>query len=344
MPTSVPTPSTEPLPPLFGREKHLVGWQGMSLTTQVNWNPAKFSGNHDKGDMRLDDEDGVRLELRWEKPKKAANIEKSVTEFMTRLEKDAKKRRVDWENLEDAKLVSRSRKKKDQLTNFAWKSAGNPEASCGYGVAWSCPVCDRVVFGQILGRHAEKPQKVEKLASEVLTSMECHGEGGWETWSVFDLKVEVPKDFVSAKSQLLLNKLELEWIRPRPVGLYGWGRRPERIVARRFPIANVLLGKTSLENWAHGVLCVPHKQLGLQDPEPCQIRGHEGLLYRGPARDLRARLSVWFFDKLMRRTTPQGELRVWLCPESNKIWSLETELSAANAHVAQDVLDSIMCH
>lgn len=336
--------SPAPLPVLFGRPTHVLGWQGFTAVLPENWNPAKFGGNRLAGDLRVDDEDGPRLELRWEESKGHVNIEKTVADFLKRLEKDAKKRNQPFTIIEDVRLVSRGRKHKEQITSFAWRGGDETLAGHGYGVAWSCPDCKRVTFGHLLGRAHEKPGKIENLATEIFGSLECHGRGGWETWSAFDLKLDVPETFALGRAQLLLNKIELEWIRAKAPGLKGLGQVAERIAVRRFPIANVVLERQSLEDWANHSVRFGHKTLSLGAPEPISVHGHAGMEMTGRPRDLRVWLGARFFDWLKRRQTPPVVVKVWHCPVSNRLWVLETQVSQANAHVAIDTLDSLDCH
>lgn len=336
--------ASEPLPPMFAKDRHLLGWQGFTATLPSNWNPAKFGGNHDKGDLRVDDEEGPRLEMRWELSPNEPNIQKSVDDFLKRLEKDAKKRKVAFELLPEVRLLGKNRKRKNQITNFAWSSDPKELASSGFGVAWHCPTCKRVLFAHVMGRKNEKPARMEKLAAEIMASMECHGEGGWETWSTFELKVEIPEEFSLSRAQLLLNQLQLEWTRPIPQGPRGWGKRPERIVVRRFPVANVVLANLSLEDWTAAKIIAEHKQLSFGKPEAITIRGHEALRYQGRTKDIKMRLLLMIFDKIRRKPTPPAQLRIWNCPDSNRLYLLETELSEQNAHVAGDVLDALQCH
>lgn len=338
-------PATSSAPsPLFGRARRLLGWQGYTAQLPVEWNPGKFSGKRRDGDLRVDDEDGTRFELRWEETNKTPDVEKSVANFLKQLAKDAKKRGDEFRVDEKAHTVSKGRKRKEQVTSFGWIGApGNP-ISCGYGAAWSCPVCKRVTFAHVLGHDNEKPEKIERLASEILTGMECHGEGGWDTWSAFDLQVEIPTEFELGRAQLLLNKIDIEWVRARPNGIYGWGRRPERLRVMRFPVANVLLDGKTLVEWSDWNVQHKNKQLALREADEAEFSGHEGLLYVGPVRDLKMRANVWIFDILMRRRTPQGEVRVWNCPQSNRLYVLESEVSPVNAHVPADVLDALACH
>lgn len=342
MPASAtPTPAATPL---FGRARRLLGWQGYIAHLPDDWNPGKFAGKRTNGDIRVDDEDGIRMELRWEETNKTPDVAKSVGNFLSQLEKGAKKRDEEFAIDENAHTVSKGRKRKEQVTSFGWIGAPGAQSSCGYGAAWICPVCKRVTFAHIIGHAGEKPAKIMRLAGEILTDMECHGEGGWDTWGAFDLQLEVPTEFELKSAQLLLNKIDIEWARARPNGLYGWGRRAERVRIQRFPVANVLLDGKDLKEWSDWNIQSKNKQLDLREATPDEFNGHAGLFYRGPVKDLKQRLGVWFFDILLRRRTPQGEVRVWDCPDSNRIYVLESEVSPVNAHVPADVLDAMACH
>jgi hypothetical protein len=338
------SPASSPLPLLFGKARRSLGWQGFSTEIPEGWNPGKFSGNRLNGDLRVDDENGVRFELRWETSKKTPDVEKSVANFLTTLEKEAKKRKAPFKRVDDAKVVSKSKKRKDQVTSFGWIGDDAAQTTCGFGAAWYCPQCDRVTFAHIVGQANEKPGKIERLAGEILGPLECHSEGGWDSWSLYDLKIDIPTEFELARAQLLLNKVELEWIRPRPVGLYGWGRKAERLKLSRFPVASVLLADQSLKDWAYWNVREKQKLLKLGIAEETRVNGHEAVLFQGGAKDPRVALTVWLFDKALRRRTPPGEIRVWNCDVSNRIWAFEHEVSPVNLHVAVDVLDSLECH
>ena len=341
---SASAPQTPAPSPLFGHNRRLMGWQGYLAHLPESWNPGKFSGKRNNGDIRVDDEDGTRLELRWEETKKTPDVARSIENFLNQLEKAAKKRDEAFQIDENAHTVSKGRKRKEQVTSFGWIGAPDAPSSCGYGAAWSCPVCNRVTFAHVIGHAHEKPGKIMRLASEILTDMECHGEGGWDTWGAFDMQIEIPTEFELKSAQLLLNKIDIEWVRPRPNGLYGLGRRAERLRLMRFPVANVLLDGKSLREWSDWNIQSKNKQLSLREATPDEFDGHKGLFYRGPVKDLKQRLGVWFFDTLMRRRTPQGEVRVWECEDSNRIFALESEVSPVNAHVPADVMDAMACH
>ncbi len=351
MPTSpdtTPKPKAERdtrLPPLFAREKHLLGWQGLTIMLPKNWNLAQFGGTHRKGQLRADDEDGPRLEISWEKPSKAVDIPTSVQRFLQTLERDAKKRKSRFVPEDKARVVAKSRKRKDQLTSFGWTGERDEPNGQGWGVAWHCPDCGRVVVGHVIGRGSEKPDRVRELAASVLESLECHGQGGWETWSVFDLRLEVPQEFELERAKLVTGKLELEWIRPRPAGAMAWSKRDERLALARFSLASSVLHEEDLEEWAHRVVKpLDKKRLIYGKLEERETTEHPGVYTRGAIKDFRHRYLFYAIDWLFRRPRMLTELRAWHCAPSNKLFAFRSNLLPKNEHVVADVLDSLQCH
>src|SRR5688572_26982158 len=81
------------LPELFARETQLFGWQGLTAITPHDWTLRSFSGTHDKGSLRLVDDETLRLEILWEKPRAGADVAKSIDGFLSGLEKEAKKKK-----------------------------------------------------------------------------------------------------------------------------------------------------------------------------------------------------------------------------------------------------------
>ena len=344
-PKSAPS-QNESQPPLWGRARHLIGWQGMTLSVPTEWNPGKVAGDRERGDLRIDDPDGARLEIKWETPKNDVNIEKTVDNFISTLAKNAKKQKRPFTSSGDLNLVSRHKKGKNRLVSFGWTSDTNGAAPCGYGVAWSCEHCKRVVVAHLLGQNHEAPRRVERVAQEILQSLDCDGHGGWDTWSAFELQLDLPDEFPIVRSQMLVSKLDLEWVRPKVPGLAGMGKRAERLRVQRFPVANVLLEGKPLGEWADWNIAFKNKKLSLsrREDEAFELNGHDCLVYIGPIRDPRERISIAFFDLILRRKTPQTRVLVWQCEQSNRIFAFESEVSAVNEGVPGDVLDSFNCH
>ncbi len=343
MPTSPTSPA--PLPALFSASTHLLGWQGLTITLPEDWNLTTFAGNDLSGNLRADDGDGPRLELRWEQPKGSPDLERSIDQFLEKLEKDAKKRDREFRRAKDPKLVQRSRKRKSQLVNFGWIGERSEElVGQGWGLGWQCAECNRVVVAHLIGRGLENPGKMQRLASEVLDTLECHGSGGWRTWGAYGLQMELPEEFQLGRAKLMTGRLDLEWIKAPPAPPAGWIAARERIAIRRMAAANVVLAHESFGDWTERIIKNAGKEYRYNEQEETTVRAHKAVLLRGRLRDLKKYVQQRALGFLMRRPTIPVETFVWHCEESNKLYALDCEMSHLNTHVPRDVLDSIECH
>lgn len=327
---------------LLTAHKHWLGWQGFTLTLPSDWDLAQFGGTQEKGTLRIDDGDGPRIELRWETPPASVDLERSIADFLSRLQRDAKKKKQAFAPADHPHIVAKSRKQKAQLVNFGWTGDSHEHlAAHGWGTAWHCAECGRVVVAHLMGRGREKPRAAQQLATDIFTSLECHGRGGWQAWSVFGLSVEIPTEFALGRAKLQTGKIEIEWVRPVPRGIGGWQARPERIVLQRLAAANVLLENESLPEWTRRKLLATDKHTVYGASEAIAAHGEDELVFAGRPRHLRQRALQWARAKLLRQAVPQVELRVWHSERTNKVLALETELTPKNRHVIEDVLDSL---
>jgi hypothetical protein len=356
--STTPSPSSQPsrprnkdagrLPILFAHDTQLFGWQGLTTTLPHDWFLRSFGGSHDKGNLRIVDDEGLRLELLWEQTKGTAHVQKSIDRFLASLEKESKKKKQEFRVADNPNVLKNKHAHREQVVNFGWiGDPGDPVASQGWGTAWECTHCKRVIVAHVVGRGSEKSSKTQQLASEVLSTLDCHGQGGWETWSVFGFRLEVPEEFRMGKAKLLAGRLEIEWLRaakPLLIPIMPWLRRPERVAVQRASAANVVLENEALPDWVIRTIVWVEKKRNFDKPQSIAIRGHEAVLLQGSVRDLRVRGAQWLQTKVGKKTPPQITLRAWHCTDSNKLFVLDTELSAANAHVVDDVLDSLECH
>jgi hypothetical protein len=185
---------------------------------------------------------------------------------------------------------------------------------------------------------------VQRLAGEVLASMSCHGKGGWQTWSVFDLSVDIPEEFDLSRAKLLTGRLELEWMLPRTGGLFRSFQRDERLQLGRWSLADTVLRHESLHDWARRTLTIGDKLLLWRGWQETELHGHHAVQAKGTLRDLRRRLQFALQERVRPTSTHESTMGVWHCPESNKIFAVGSDLSPQNRHVAQDMLDSLECH
>jgi len=329
---------------LFGRERRLLGWQGLTLSHPAEWFLRSFGGSHLKGSLRLFDDDGLRLELLWEKPRAQTDVPGSIQKLLGSLEKDAKKAKKPFRIADHPDLLPRKRKEREQATSFGWSGySSDPLATQGWGASWQCSHCGRVLVAHMIGRSHEGSREMQKLASEILASLSCHGSGGWEVWSISGLKLEVPEEFEMKTARLLAGRIEWEWGRvgPQLPLTPAWSRHDERIALTRTSVASVVLQNEELPDYIARTLTTPDKKRIWGRGVPEEFGGKAGWIFRGQPREMRQRGLFLAQRRYARNKPPLIELRAWHDEASNKIFALSTELRANNAHITQDILDSI---
>jgi hypothetical protein len=277
-------------------------------------------------------------------------VERSIELLLQNIAREAKKKKQAFEVVGNTKLLSRTRREnadKEQIASFGWTGDKAEVAAHVFGAAWYCPISERVIVAHILGRGTQSPDKTRRLAAEVLNTCSSHAEGGWQTWSVFDLQLEVPEEFHLVAAKLQTGRLELDWERvktPDPLqflSLRQWGKRSERIGLRRLSAANVVLENESLEEWARRVASYMFKPYRLSAPVAERVLGHDGFHMKGALRDLRRHWRGQLFDLALRRRRAAPFAHVWRDDEANKLFVLLCDLENENAHVTGDVLGSI---
>ncbi len=331
-------------PPLFGRERRLLGWQGVSLWHPAHWFLRSFGGKHDKGSLRLFDDDGLRLEILWEKPRAQTDVPVSIQKLLDSLAKDAKKAKKPFRIADHPDLLSRKRPEREQATPFGWSGySSDPLATQGWGASWQCSHCGRVMVAHLIGRSHEGTREAQKLASEIISGMSCHGAGGWEVWSISGLKLEIPEEFELRNARLLAGRIEWEWERvgPQLPLTPAWTRFDERIALTRTSAANIVLQNEELQDYIARTMTTPDKKRAWSRAEPFELSGRQGWIFRGQPREMRKRGLFTAQRRYAKNKPPQIELRAWHDEPSNKIFALTTELRANNTQAGEDVLDSI---
>lgn len=332
---------------IAGQPAQCLGWQGLSAVIPEIWVLTSFGGDKSKGNFRLADDDGLRLEAFWENPKGTPDVARSVELLFKSIEREAKKKKHAFSAIENPRLIPKTRKEhagKAQLTNFGWSGDPDQVVSHGWGAAWFCEQSDRVVVVHVVGSGDENHEKTRRLAAEVLSSFQSHGTGGWELWSVFGLQMEIPEEFHLRAAKLQTGRIELDWERESRVSLLSpaeWGRRKEQIGLRRLSAANIVLENEPLEQWAGraGVAFWRPYQFGkLSETE---VLSHKGLHATGRLRDLRRYFIGLAMDRVFRRRTPPPEVAIWYDEDDNKLFALMTDLWPVNIGVRADILDSL---
>jgi len=332
----------------------VVGWQGVRFTLPPDWNVAAFSMDRDSGYLRVDAPGGssVAVQVRWtdasrpepgsttlyslvapavrrlfrrsdpmiKTPSLKANLERMFQDTA----KQAKRAKTSFESSIKAERREGPHGERTAM-NFSWTGAGR-----GQGKIWYCETCHRVVIAQVVGL-AKDGGPISAVASQLFASIHDHGEGGYDLWALYDLQVEVPDDFRLLEQKLLSGYLSLTF-----------GRAGEKIILDRWGLANMTLKRFTLEEWFQNNVSVALKRMRREERE--SIRGHSVSHYTGA-------IPILVLGKLLRDTV--GSMRrfptryeggVWLCPDSNKIFALQTLRSKRSERLWQDVADRLICH
>ena len=308
----------------FTSDSQVFGWLGFTWRAPGDWTVGAVSGDAKEGYLRVDGREAPRLELRWSPKQGTPDLERTVTRYLRTLER-SRKGEPPAEVDTDAKFISRRKLGQDTMRAYTWKGR-----TVGYGVAWACKQCGRVVLAQVLGRPEEKG--LEALAVRVLSSLEDHPRGDWITWALYDLHTEMPKDFELAGSQLRAGLTQL-----------SFKRDPERVVIARWGMAETALRGKSLEQWAQqqfGKVFRPFEPHGEELP----YRDHPAYQVRGEAL---GPLGAWVRvgrHLLHQRYPDQLVAYLWHCAPTNRLYVVYGIVDLENRALVEQIRDRTRCH
>ena len=279
-----------------------------------------MGGDGKSGYLRIDDERTSRLQIKWAHGR--VNLERKRADYAKRLEKGKRGRPTGIEVDLEARVLSARSKPKKELAPFAWRGQ-----QCGMGLLWNCEVCGRTLLAQV---NWFPEERLHDVAREVLGSLDDHGEGGWRTWALDGMEFLAPERYELTTWKWLTGYLEFNFLQ---------GRRQLKVV--RWGLVPQLLGKRSLQEW-YETERRKHREISFQVKE-AEPRRHDGLAAWGKLRGIRptARaLGRW----ILRRPVENQFLgAVWHCPESNRLYVVET-VEAEESIVFEGVVDSLVCH
>lgn len=308
------------------------GWQGITCRVPPEWSLGAIGGDNKQGYLRLDDAERSRLEVKWNRQE--ANLERALEKYLRAMSRPRGMghRRITAEVKRGEKVVSNRALPGKRPEGFTWQDG--PELS-GAGVIWYCPECRRTVFGQVRGYGRED---AVALARKVFGSMEDHATAGRQLWALYGLEVEVPENYYLVSQSLMAGYLEL---------CFQSGRR--RLRVGRWGLAETVLAGGGLQEWFEGKSVNRKSELRWQ-PNDSIVKGHAGLGLEGksrrPAVQLYRAVSGPAWRRLGRgdpRETVDGRGWLWHCPETNRIYLVES-VYAAEAELLEQVLETIICH
>jgi hypothetical protein len=314
-------------------QEHWVkfGWQGISCRVPEAWNLRALGGDHDKGHLRLEDGEHLRLELKWSQKK--VDIEHSLEKYLKSLGKPQRDKRGKAAPLvikPGIKIVSRRSHPDKEALGFSWQGG----EMNGAGLIWQCATCGRTLIGQVRGYGGED---AGRLAKELFSEMEDHAQEGRQRWALYGLSCEIPEAFKLSGQNLRSGYLELDFSRGK-----------ETLRVRRWGPAAALLAENSLKQWLERFLAGRRREIRWR-LTPEEIKQHAGEKLTGSSRSL---LGRWAFgltqglQKIIRRNASRpgyGLGKAWHCPESNRIYLVDM-LLPREATTLGEVVGSVACH
>ena len=220
----------------------------------------------------------------------------------------------------DSRFLSKRKVGKDDMRAFTWQGK-----QAGYGVAWYCKACSRVVIAQVLGRPDEK--HLEDRAVQVLATLDDHPKGDWTTWALYDLHTEVPNDFEQAGVSLRAGLTELTF-----------KRDTEKIVVARWGMAQVALGGKSLDVWARKQFVKPWQSFHPHSDKAI-FRSHDALTVSGQSSQPFG-LAIRLGRHVARKVYPDQLIaHLWHCEPTNRIYVVYGIVDVVNRGLLTEIRD-----
>lgn len=313
-----------PSQPETTQPEHVIGWQGLTVSVPEDWTVGAVTGDYHEGYLRIDSPDCPRLEVRWGEAKGSVNLSRTVDRYLRTLQRDRKQPQPVTVDAE-AKFISKRKVGKDEMQAFTWQGKQK-----GYGVAWYCGKCGRIVIAQVLGQ-PEEPG-LEERAVRLLANLEDHPRDEWVTWALYDLHTQVPKQFEQSGVVLRAGLTEL-----------SFRREPERIVVSRWGMAQFARRGRPLEAWARQQL---GKQFRAMRPVAAEtlFRGHEAVRVVGEAQ---TPLGPWVRigrHLAKREHADQLVAYIWHCEPTNRIYVVYGIVDLAHRELLEQIRDRTRCH
>ena len=314
-------PSSSPDTP---QPDQLLAWQGLSLTVPADWTVGAVSGDRIEGYLRVDSADTPRLEVRWSNSKGAPDLSRTVQRYLTSLQRD-KKQPEPVEVDAESRFISKRKVGKDDMRPFTWQGK-----QAGYGVAWYCKTCGRIIIAQALGRPDEK--RLEEQAVRLLSSIEDHPTGDWTTWALYDLHTEVPTGFEQAGVVLRAGLTEL-----------SFKRDTEKLVVARWGMAEIALRGKSIDSWARRQF---QKQWQSFHPtgQDTIFRAHDADLITGQSTQPFG-LVIRLGRHVARKDyADQLVAHLWHCEPTNRLYVVYGTVDVSHRSMLEEIRDRTRCH
>jgi hypothetical protein len=308
------------------------GWQGIKTRVPLGWNLVAFGGDHDSGNLRLDNGalDAGRLlgmEVRWNKvgPRfSTAQMDQRLNNYLGSIEKAARRQHLVSETGSKPLEPDADRTAERE---FRWKADRK-----GVGRIWHCADCGRLVIAQVVG---DRSENLDAIRAVVLGEMRCHSDA-WESWALYDLSTSAPSDYrLHGKPQLLNVYVQLP---------FQQGQSTDTLTVEQWSVADMQLRRASLTDWFTSKIDLAAAGV-VAKPVETELHGHGAYAFSGR----RGGLRFWLgpaSQQLVKLQRPATWYRamLWECAQSNKIHLVQLYSRTEDTTVLDEVLRRTRCH
>jgi len=289
------------------------GWHGVTFEVPEDWALARFDGTRRKGYARLVDREMVRVELRWDRPKRQGDFPgraDRVTADLSRRQKVDVERHTGLAEL-DGKDVE----------TFTCRPATKGEPS-SYTMLSACRECGRVAVLRVVYQTGEN---IKAVAQRLMGSFEDHSYDGADVWAAHGLEFAVPETM----------HLDRTLIYPGSAD-FRFARRRDRIDVGRIGVASLILEHTSLADWFRSFARKRFRPIGYECRE-AEVKRHRGLEITGRLKGLGALVPRLLFRQ-------RYLCRLWHCEVSDKLYFFSVLAREPEVERLAAYCDRLRCH
>jgi len=286
----------------------------MKFDVPADWSLAVVDGDRVNGYVRLDDEDIVRLELKWEKPKGRVVLSQIVDRYLQELERRAKKAKLD---LTCRRSLNFKKHEGKECEYFSCDSDFQ-----AFGLMLYCPDCRRVCLLRVLQRPGGG---VRALAKRIFASFREHPDDGRLDWSFYEFRFSIPDSFYLETSSLKTGCLEM-----------CFDDRKDEMEAVRVSLAEVLLKKNRLEDWFTEFYAKRLKRMEVELSRE-KFKGHEAVRCRATSSIRRNLLKIFQSKRYLNSLA-------WHCRDSDKLFIFRVTSSKQDDQRLEEYAQLVQCH
>ena len=292
----------------------VIGWQGLTLPVQADWHLGCVQGTRDKGYVRIDDDERVRAEIRWEKPaKKPEAFSLLADRLLRQMEKFGRKKEA-FTIKRDVRVAAPPGREFE-----CFETKGKVTS---YGCLMRCESCGRIILGRVIGTSHDD---LKALAAKLFNGMGDHPEAdGLDHWDVYDLRFALPPDFELQQTKMRTGALEMLF-----------SSKKKTLDVRRIGLAGIVLKDRTLRNFFINY-CYSELKAFAYEAEEIPVRDHPGGVGLTGRQTWRARLLSHNIGKRYVHAYS------WLCDDRIYIFRMVSPLAEDPQFF--ELAEMVLCH